>query len=103
MRRADKEKHEILLEFVQYRRVQIDGLNECATVRMERDEVQASKSRGVFILFSDVFSKEVACDVEGTFCKLIFGDRLMQVCTESFEDVDTNAGGRAKTCAWRNF
>src|SRR5665811_503908 len=70
---------------------------------MKCDEVQASKRGCVFILFSDVFSQKMPCDVERSFRQIVLRNRVLQVCAQGLEDVDTDASGRSKARAWRNF
>src|SRR5690348_8207874 len=74
---SGKEEHQVTFEFPKMIVAQNNWFYERAPIGIERDEIQPSERGGILVLFADRFAEDIACNMECSFCQVVFGERTI--------------------------
>src|ERR1700690_477005 len=100
---SGEEQQQAGLEFTDNFGFQVEGFHISGAILMERNEIQAAKGGGVFVLFADRSPQNIASNMESPLRKFIFRERQVTVSGEHFRKIDADAGGRTESRSGRNL
>src|SRR5580704_12198895 len=103
MSSSGKEQQQVRLQRGKDAWVQLERLDLGDSVRAEAHVVEAAKGSGILILLAYVPPQSNARDAEGALREIVLGQWTTQMSGKHFQEIHTNASGRAQAGAGGDF